>query len=704
MTSDRRRALIAKFRQSAREQVDLLDRAFVELEKRRDDAALAGDVLRTVHTLKGDAKIVGFASVNQVAHRTEDVLLWAKGRGFDVPPEAADLIFQGFDLLRHLIAAEANDETRLPDIERFVGRAGELLASLPAPAPGAALAAPKPEAPAAPARPAVDESEAVRVPTRRLSTLTSLAGTLLVRQEQLEAAVGGLEAQRRRLERALVGATDDDEPEALLRGLGQGLAALRSEAFECRMQLLTLQEEVRQMRLRQIGDLFERYPRAVRDLARDQEKRIRVEISGSDVTVDKQVLDELDKVLLHLVRNAVDHGVEPPAARLQAGKPEEAALRLGARPVGGQIEVEVSDDGRGIDPSIIREVAVRRGVLDAAEAEALDDEALRRLVFQPGFSTREEATDVSGRGIGLDVVRQQVERLGGSVRLTSEPGKGTAFTLRLPVSLSLTQVLLVEAGGRTFALPALAVGAALRLRPEAAERSGEGRAIRVAGVPLPLVDLATLLGLPAGHATDADLDVAVVESGAYRVAVRVGRFRGQRAVVATALDRFLANVRVVSGTAEIEGGRRVLLLSVAELIGLAGRGMIGAGAEEAIRRKRILVVDDSPIIREIMGPLLARLGYEVLEAVDGREGFARACEAEPDLVMTDLEMPVLDGLGLIRKIRESDRLKHLPVVVLSTRGADEDKRRAMEAGANAYLVKTHFDEGEMSRTLRSLLG
>ncbi|MGC4113809.1 MAG: response regulator [Myxococcales bacterium] len=326
-----------------------------------------------------------------------------------------------------------------------------------------------------------------------------------------------------------------------------------------------------------------------------------------------------------------------------------------------------------------------------------------RLVFQPGFSTREQATDVSGRGIGLDVVTQLTEQLGGSVRVENQPGRGCRFVMTMPVSLALTQVLLAEAGGRTFALPAVSVESALRAPADAARPSGEGHALPVGGALTPLVDLAALLGLPAGHAADEDLNVAVVESGGLRLALRVSKFVGQRSVVVAALDPFLAGVKVVSGTAELEGGRRVLLLSVPEIFKLSSRGMIGRHRDEAARRKRVLIVDDSPVIREVMAPILERLGYEVLEAGNGREGFDRACSDLPDLVMTDVEMPILDGFGLIEKLRSADAVRRVPVVVLSTRGAEADKRRAMQAGANAYLVKTSFDEGELSRTLRSLL-
>jgi chemotaxis protein histidine kinase CheA/CheY-like chemotaxis protein len=720
LTSERRKALVGRFRQSAREQLDVLDRTFVALEQHRDDSALANEVMRTIHTLKGDSKVVGFGQVNRVAHRTEDVLVWAKQRAFDVPANAADLVFKGFDLLRHLVVAEPADTAREPEIAEFEGRVVDLLGSLPAPvekpaepapraeaapAAGPAVAAPsakdEPKAAAAQARPA-ESNEWVRVATEHLSTLTSLAGTLLVRQEQIESRLVWLDGVRRQVERAVSSGTEDPEP--LMRELGQGIAALQSESFEARMHLLSVQEEVRQMRLRQMGDLFERYPRAVRDLAHAQGKSVRVEQEGTEVAVDKQVLDQLDKVLLHLVRNAVDHGLETPGERVEAGKSPEGTLRLCARPVGGQIEVCVADDGRGMDPARIRAAAVRRGMLGEAEAARSSDAELVRMVFQPGFSTREQATDVSGRGIGLDVVTKLTEQLGGSVRVENEPGKGCRFFLTLPVSLALTQVLLVEAGGRTFAVPAVSVVSALRAPAGAARPSGEGLALPVDGALTPLVDLAALLGLPVGHAADEDLSVAVVEGGSWRLALRVARFMGQRSVVVAALDPFLAGVRVVSGTAELEGGRRVLLLSMPEIFKLSTRGMIGRHRDEAARRKRVLIVDDSPIIREVMGPILERLGYQVIEAGNGREGFERACGELPDLVMTDIEMPILDGFGLIEKLRSADAaVRGLPVVVLSTRGAEADKRRAMQAGANAYLVKTHFDEGELSRTLRSLL-
>jgi chemotaxis protein histidine kinase CheA len=734
LSSDRRKALVAMFRDGARQALSGLDRDLVSLEKSPGDSELGARVLRAVHTLKGDSKIAGFPLANRVAHRAEDVLVRARENGFELSAPAADLVLEGFDLVRKAIEQEPGSHEHEAEVEAYSARVDALLqaaaraappapcapapsaqAAAPAPsqaqsqAPAAAAPAQTPAAPAqaaaapAPAAPAPARSEPaedfVRIGAQQLASLTSLSGSLSLRQQQLERILVDVEGW--------IAGQPQGDAGAQQKRAGAALASrARTESFELKLLLQRLQEEVEQMRLRRIGELFERFPRAVRDLARALGKEVRLELDGAEVTVDKQVLDQLDKVVLHLVRNSVDHGLEKPEERLAAGKPREGVLTLAARPVGGRVELTVSDDGRGLDPAKLRQVAVRRGLLDEAAAGALSEAEAMRLVFRAGFSTRDQVSEYSGRGVGLDVVQRQVEDLGGAVTCQSALGQGSSFTLTLPVSLALTHVLIVELGEELYALPATEVRGVARVDPSSVEPAGAGRSVRIGEERHPLASLAVLLDRPKLDSRGA-LQLVVLESAGRTLALEVSRIAGQRQTVTRALDPLLSGLRLIAGSVELEGGLRALQLSVPELLRLAAAGVSAAhanpGSARAEARKRVLIVDDSSFARDMLRYVLGRLGYAVSEARNGEEGWSQLLARPPDLVMTDLDMPVLDGFSLIERIRELPQLRDLPVVVLSTRGADADKRRAMQAGANAYLVKSSFEEAEISRTLRQLL-
>ncbi len=728
-----RKVLIEKFRAVAAERIERLNNAFLALEKAPDDAEAATLVLREIHSLKGEAKLMGFADINLIAHRTEDLLLYAKARGYRVEQEVADLILKGLDIISLLLNKEAGGEKPAIDLSAFLSRADQAMGQPPPDRP-AAVAEPAtlPEAPTLSSSREPREASSLRVETQKLDLLTALVGDLLRSQRQTldtyTALTRSCEAWRKvaqtlqpqvrqrlraldlslpQQDRALMAL---DEPLRTLGAIQAEIAALISHALEESYsggdQLARLEATVKDLRLLPLSSLLLRYPRAVRDLASEQGKKAQTQIVGGEIEIDKHVLDQIEEPLLHLIRNAVDHGLEGPAERRDAGKPEVATLQLSARQVGTQVEITVFDDGRGLSTKLIRRAALARGLLTQERAPALDSEALFSLLFTPGFTTREAATDLSGRGIGLDVVKSRVEALGGSVRIQSLYGQFTKVILCVPVTVALLRVLVFRVQRGTCAIPSGALRSVLRFDPAQVEPLGSREVYRHDGEVLPLSNLGKLFGL-APAADPAARRVIVVEDRGQRLALLTDQVLGEREIVQRPADPFLSEMPLVAGTAVLEYAQPATILNVAALLRLAQRsGHLPAGKdlpEEDLPARCVLLVEDSELTRDMLEDILRSMGHNVIEAANGRDALTRIAERRPDLVITDLEMPLMDGFELIQNIRATPGVEDVPIVVLTTRGSRSDKERAAELGADAYLVKSSFQEGILQETLKRFL-
>jgi two-component system chemotaxis sensor kinase CheA/two-component system sensor histidine kinase and response regulator WspE len=439
-------------------------------------------------------------------------------------------------------------------------------------------------------------------------------------------------------------------------------------------------------------------------MAREQGKEVECIVSGGETGVDRAILLSLNDPLVHLVRNCVDHGIETPEERAAAGKPRAGRIVLSARTDGDQLAVTVEDDGRGISPQKVRGAALEKGIIGEQQAASLSARAALDLVFTAGFSTRDQAGETSGRGVGLDVVRRRVTALGGSVAVESEPGKGARFTLRMPQSLSLMKVLLVRIDDDVYGIPAVDVDSVGRLEPKEITEVAGIRAVRYRGRLVPVVALGPLLSLNGGPRTQRPL-VAYVSHGPDGAAVVVDGLQGEREVAVKAPGAFVKGLRFVTGAAALEDGRVALLLSTAEIVQAARRLAAPASSRGRDRRRlRVLLVDDSAIAREAEAALLRSLGHAVDEAVDGEDGWQRVQSGAYHVLVTDVQMPGLDGIDLTRRVKATPRLAKLPVVILSSLAAPEERRRGVDAGADAYLVKGELDPDAFAGTLERLAG
>jgi two-component system, chemotaxis family, sensor histidine kinase and response regulator WspE len=473
-----------------------------------------------------------------------------------------------------------------------------------------------------------------------------------------------------------------------------------------------LYDEALQCRMRPFGDATRAYPRIVRDLARSLGKRVRFSIVGEATQVDRDILDMLDAPLGHLLRNALDHGVEAPEQRIARGKPAGASLTLEARHSAGKLLISVSDDGAGIDLDGVRAAVVWRGLADKETAARLSDQELLEFLLLPGFSMREHVTDVSGRGVGLDVVHELVKAVRGTVRIFNQPGHGTRFVLQLPLTLSVIRSLLVQVGGEAYAFPLAHVRRTLELARSDIDMLEGQQHFPFEGRPIGLVTAHQLLGTDAPVEARASVAVVVIGDERETYGVAVDRFLGERMLVVQPLDSRLGKVKDIAAGALMENGDAVLIIDVEDLLRSVDKLVRGGQLDKVHRaqgvtarqRKHVLVVEDSLTVRELERKLLEKRGYAVTVAVDGMDGWNALRSASFDLVVTDIDMPRMDGIELVTLVKRDALLKTVPVMIVSYKDRDEDRRRGLDAGADYYLAKGSFHDEALLDAVHDLIG
>lgn len=469
-----------------------------------------------------------------------------------------------------------------------------------------------------------------------------------------------------------------------------------------RQRRLSSEIEDKLMRLRMVplSGVAAKLQRTVRQAAAACGKAADLVLDGGRTGLDKTVLDAMADPLLHLLRNAVDHGLEAPEVRLALGKPAAGTVTLAAAHEGSQVVLTIADDGRGIDFEQVRATAVRRGVVTPAAAPGLTTDDLARILFEPGFSTRGEVSELSGRGVGLDVVKSKVESLKGTVTVAAVAGRGTTFTVRLPMTLAVARALLVKAAGQTFAIPLDAVDQLLRPDAGDLDRIADNPVLRVGGVVYPMVPLSRILGLPPGADAPPDRPpVVLLKAAGRKIAVQVDHLIGGREIVIKSLGKYLRRVPCVSGGTLMGDGSVVLILNPADLAGrVAGRTDSRVSADTpapaaARSALTLLVVDDSPSVRRVLTTLGQRAGWAVHTAKDGLDALEtlQRGTVSPDVVLTDVEMPRMDGYELLATVRGQAAFAHLPVAMLTSRAGDKHRRKALDLGASAYVVKPYQD-------------
>ncbi|ROM76264.1 hybrid sensor histidine kinase/response regulator [Pseudomonas brassicacearum] len=750
MTPDQMRdaSLLELFSLEAEAQTQVLSAGLLALERDPTQADHLESCMRAAHSLKGAARIVGVDAGVSVAHVMEDCLVSAQERRLVLSAVHIDALLQGTDLLTRI--ATPGNTLGAPEIDAYVALMGRLLDPNAAPTPTSAP--PTVETPVEPLRVELAEPEPValteptpknkrlseggervlRVTAERLNSLLDLSSKSLVETQRLKPWLATMQRLKRQqsnglraLEALNVHLKDHalslqaqealGDARRLLSETQQLLAQKHAEldefAWQASQRAQVLYDTALACRMRPFADVLSGQARMVRDLGRSLGKQVRLEIEGEKTQVDRDVLEKLEAPLTHLLRNAVDHGIETPEQRVLAGKPAEGLIRLRASHQAGLLVLELADDGAGVDLERVRRSIVARGLSLEQTAASLSEEELLTFLFLPGFSLRDKVTEVSGRGVGLDAVQHMVRQLRGAVVLEQTAGEGSRFHLEVPLTLSVVRSLVVEVGDEAYAFPLAHIERMCDLAAEDIVQVEGRQHFWHDGRHVGLVAASQLLNRPATQNSGQSLKVVVIREREAVYGVAVERFIGERTLVVLPLDERLGKVQDISAGALLDDGSVVLIVDVEDLLRSVDK-LLDTGRLERIARqnqtqaprKRILVVDDSLTVRELQRKLLLNRGYDVAVAVDGMDGWNALRSEDFDLLITDIDMPRMDGIELVSLLRRDNRLQSLPVMVVSYKDREEDRRRGLDAGADYYLAKASFHDDALLDAVVELIG
>ncbi|MEO5510096.1 MAG: hybrid sensor histidine kinase/response regulator [Longimicrobiales bacterium] len=722
----------------------------LSLERGAASATLLEDLMRAAHSLKGAAQMVEARPAVRVAHAMEDTFV-SMQKGDVLPtPSRMDLLLEGVDLLQRIANTSSTDAVALQkadeDIDGYVerlSRSDDDAATPPGaaeptsytdvtpPAPRAAAPAPPPTPQPAPGP--AREDDTVRVTAGRMNRLLSLAAESLVTTRWLDdfIAAGNRERHQQRevaesLERfrdALATGADNasllERLASAQRHFGEMRRSHTSQAAELgEIQRRSsgvatrLYREVVDLRMLPFGEGVGHLTRLVRSISRQLNKEVRLVIEGGTTPVDREILERLDASIVNLIRNAIDHGIESPEERVRKGKPPVGTIRLAASHRSGMLFIHAEDDGRGVDIEAVRRRVVERRHTTEDMAARMSTAELMEFLLLPGFSMRDTVSEISGRGVGLDIVQTAAREAGGKVTLHSEPNAGLHFVFQLPLTLSVVRALVFEVGGEPYAVPIARVARVLRVPKQDIESIENRQFIDVDGEHIGLVAAQQIFGSGSGTSSD---EVAVIGlgRGSHRYGLTVDRLMGERELVVRALHPLLGKVKDIGSAALLPDGTPLLIIDVEDVLHSIDHLITGGRVEPAsaardrtVTRtaKRILVVDDSFTVRELERKLLAGRGYDVDVAVDGVDGWNAVRGGQYDLVVTDVDMPRMDGIELVTRIRQDPRLHLLPIIIVSYKEREEDRLRGMEAGADRYLAKGSYHDESMLNAIIEQIG
>ncbi len=717
-------SIFEMFRMEVEEAIDPLQAGLLSLTTGGANEKTLRNLMRGAHSLKGAARIVGLGPAVQLTHAMEERFVAAQ-EGKAIIPAEIDTLLQATDVLRSLIPLKEDDADDWKTSYRATVE--NLVNTLTTQAAGAAVAeaaeVPPAEDALAPETLKVEAQTAelhaqpdwsLRITSQRFDRIIAFASDSLVDAQSMIRLSDTVRKQQQRvvhvLQALLSSTKDTGAAQAILSSISlleDRLQDIDRAAHTYEWNAQRLHREVLYARLRPFGDVVPGLRRLVREVAAELGKQVQFDVLGERTEVDRDILERLRAPLEHLLRNAIDHGIEAPAKRRETGKAETANLTLRARHENGRLAIDLSDDGAGVVIDAVRDRAVSRNLVPAAVAEQLTEAEVLEFLFLPGFSTRTDVTELSGRGVGLDVVQNVVHEAGGSVRIESSSGLGTSFAIILPVTRSLLRAMLVQDDDETYAIPLARLSRVASLQ---LVRSSEGlltAAVEYGSVPaLSLASVlhdtlspkepgsATVLFFLGDRGTEAPL------------AFTVDRVLGEKTVAVRALDPRLGKMPSIAGVTLSEANVPILIISPDDVLRIADQNRQRAthAARDNDVRAKILVVDDSPTVRQMLRRTLERAGYRISLAEHGASAWSMLQVESFDLLVSDIDMPEMNGIELVERIRAKPRLAHLGVILLSYKGRDEDRRRGLEAGADSYVTKGEFDETAFLGIVEDLVG
>ncbi len=721
------------------EHLQKLSDGLLLLEKDPRDKTTLDDVFREAHSLKGAARMIGVSGVEIIGHRIEDILRDATKEKTVLSSETIDRIYLGLDAIKGFVNEAVTGEATGLDVQDILDSIAEC---------GVHSTGKKTEPVIKSPEISMDEAktgiqgfelsitdsskdsdfkiETVRVDTRLLDLLMTQAGELTVTQTHIKRRLQETEDILELWEN-LSGKIQNSEAGMLIHDpslkpaiekMGLLLNQLKTEASDdsTRLDFVSsrLGDGIQKIRLIPLSAIFSLYPRMVRDTAKEKEKEVNLIAEGGDTTVDKRIIEEMKDPLMHMIRNSIDHGIEGPEERKRIGKPAKGTVMLRAYQTASNIFIEVSDDGKGLDTGAIKQAALKRKISTEEDLAAMTPLQIQFLIFASGLSTSSFITDISGRGVGLDVVRVNVERLKGKIEVDSTPGSGCRFRIQIPVTLATMQVLIALSAGSHYAIPAEYVERMLTVSPGDIFTIAGKRTINLDGQPVSIADLKDVLQIadikPKTRHPESETEKSpcvILSLNSERAGFLVDGLLDEQEVVLKPHSAILKRVRNVSGATILATGEVCIVLNPHDLLRSVKRLETAAlpekSTEEEAKRKAILLAEDSITTRTQEKRILEGAGYDVTIAVDGLNAWGKLNTQSFDAVVSDVLMPNMDGLTLTEKIRREKRFRELPVILVTTLASDEDRKKGMEAGANAYIVKPAFDQKTFLETLKRLI-
>ncbi len=734
---------LARFVEEAREHCSRISEGLLNLENSPGDAEMLNGLFRSAHTIKGSSRMMKLTGVTELAHKMEDILDAVRGGKIVLTVPVSDVLFRGVDALSAMLERITAGDTSVeaPDaLCEELAQAALIPAAGDAPViPAVQVSPPAPVKPA-PLEPAVEQTIAavaesaplptpakgrqvdyLRINAAKLDELIRLMGEIVSEHGRFRRHISRLSEIERATARHLKVVagqfhTGDDEHKPLIEAgtalqlsLRQSVRSMSDASLMQDHLVADLQETSLRMRMQPLSTVFDPLRRTVRDLAHEHGKDVDFVVEGGDTELDRKIIDRIGDSLMHMIRNSLDHGLENGAERSAAGKSPKGTINLSAFYDSGCVTISLSDDGKGLSVEKIREKALAKRLFESEVLEGMSRAEITNLIFMPGFSTSPIITDLSGRGVGMDVVRKSiVDELKGTIAIETREGSGTAFLLRLPLNLAVFPLFFLSAGGKICAVPATALVEMISIQRGEIIEIVNKRAIRLREQIIPVENLAALLRLTNEAAAEAsEALIVIIRDGEEKLGLIVDEIIGREEMVVKPLPPHLQGLRMVSGVTIGERDSIINVLHVPELIRQARETGDPGRLRPAVKEERaatVLVVDDSINTREIEKSILEAYGYVVVTAEDGEEAFEMTREVLYDLVITDVEMPRLDGFSLTKRLRDDDRYRNVPIIIVTSLEKDEDKKRGITVGANAYIVKGAFDQSNLIDTVRNLIG
>ncbi|HCJ66783.1 MAG TPA: hypothetical protein DHV62_05510 [Elusimicrobia bacterium] len=703
------------FRASVEESLQKLSQGILLLEKEPSNKSLLEEIQREAHTLKGSVNMLGWNSIGKIVHQIEGLLTEFTEKRQYFNSAIADLLLATLDIIDLLIESEVSGEESGIDVEGICSELEKAKTELPT---GEKIAVSQ-------QREKISKisapEETIRIHTDKIDNLISLIGELTISQMNAQEWLNKFSQ--------LIPLVKEIDRLKVNKELTEGILTIFREHSDSisSLELLVkkLEETAMSLRMLPISAITTYFPRTVRDLAREYNKKVELEIKGAETELDKKILEMVKDPLLHILRNAVAHGIEKPEERIAQGKPERGRITLNTYQEGDHVYVEIEDDGEGIEVNKVKEIALKKGLVSIEEIKGLTDEELVYLIFKPGFTTTETVTEVSGRGVGLDVVKKNItENLIGQVKVETKVGQGTKFILILPLTLAVIHALLVEVNKEVFAFPATNIELIIRVKPEEILQVEGREAVRINERTVPVVKLAEVLKLPfeervssdnlVNKGTNKKMPVVVVNYAGQRIGFIVDRLVNEQDMVIRNLSEPIRKVKNIIGATILGAGEPVLILHIPELMDSAQ--VLPAGTKNSFGIENspkdtppesdhtILLVEDFFTTRELEKSVLESWGYHVDIATNGEEALKKIALRKYDLVITDIQMPHIDGFTLCEKLKGDERYKDIPIIIVSALEKEEEKRKGLTVGADVYITKSAFEQKILIEAIERLIG